>query len=208
VEDDLRRIPLSRRSHIVGFQPVSGTRVEHESTLERDFVTLTSFRDDGAVITAQPVTIFFVDESRTRRYTPDFRVDWSTGVYELVEIKYRADLRLNWRNLRPGFEAARTWARERGASFRIATERDIRGPHLDVAKQLLPLRGAPVDTVLAEHALAAVRDGAAATFGELVAMLPAGRGAAQATAWRLIARGALRVDLSSPIDFSTKVAAP
>jgi hypothetical protein len=196
MEDDLRRIPLSRRSHIVGFQPVSGTRVEHESTLERDFVTLASFRDNGAAITAQPVTIFFVDEGRTRRYTPDFRVDWSTGVSELVEIKYRADLRLNWRNLRPGFEAARIWARERGASFRISTERDIRGLHLDVAKQLLPLRGAPV------------RDRTAATFGELVAMLPAGRGAAQATVWRLIASGALRVDLSSPIDFSTKVSAP
>jgi TnsA endonuclease N terminal len=161
----------------------------------------------GAVITAQPVTIFFVDEGRTRRYTPDFRVDWSIGVSELVEIKYRADLRLNWRNLRPGFEAARIWARERGASFRISTERDIRGLHLDVAKQLPPLRGAPVDIVLAKYALLAVRDGTAATFGEL-ALLPAGRGAAQATVWRLIARGALRVDLSSPIDFSTKVVAP
>jgi len=204
----LRRIPLSRRSHIVGFQPIAATAVEHESALERDFVTLTSFDDDRAVITAQPVTIVFADGARTRRYTPDFRVDWSNGASELVEIKYRADLRLKWETLRPGFEAARKWARERGVSFRIATERGIRGPRLVVAKQLLPVRDAPVDIILAEAAIEAVRSGAATTFGELVTALPGARSAAQATVWRLIARGALRVDTSSPIAFSTKVAAP
>lgn len=47
----MRRIPVSRRSHITGFQTltVSGL-TEHESTLERDFVALTTFRDAAARI--------------------------------------------------------------------------------------------------------------------------------------------------------------
>lgn len=204
----MRRIPLSRRSHIIGFQPLATGAVAHESALERDFVTLASFRDASATITSQPVTIAFTHVGQTRRYTPDFRVDWSSGNCELIEVKYRIDLRHNWASLRPAFAAARAWAREHKASFRIATERGIRGPHLDVAKQLLPLRGVPIDMVLAEHALTAVRNGEAATFGMLISLLPVTRSAALAIVWRLIARGALRADLSSPIDFSTPVRVP
>lgn len=55
-----RRIPLSHRSHITGFQtlPVSGL-TEHESALERDFVALTTFRDAAARIISQPITLSF-----------------------------------------------------------------------------------------------------------------------------------------------------
>ncbi|TEJ80635.1 hypothetical protein IPC609_07620, partial [Pseudomonas aeruginosa] len=42
LDDGMRRIPLSRRSHITGFQPVRHKAVEHESALERDFVLRTS----------------------------------------------------------------------------------------------------------------------------------------------------------------------
>jgi transposase len=103
VEGDLRRIPLSHRSHVTGFQSLRTGLTEHESALERDFVTLSSFRDTGAVLTAQPVTIRFEHEGRPRRYTPDFRVAWSDGVIDIVEIKYRVDLRANWYHLRPAF---------------------------------------------------------------------------------------------------------
>jgi len=34
----LRRIPLSGRSHIIGFQPLATVTTVHESALERDFV--------------------------------------------------------------------------------------------------------------------------------------------------------------------------
>ena len=57
----MRRIPLSRRSHITGFRPVDGEAVEHESALERDFVLLVNFLDVGAAITSQPITIEFED---------------------------------------------------------------------------------------------------------------------------------------------------
>src|SRR5258707_6171605 len=140
MEGDLRRIPLSRRSHVTGFQSLATGVTEHESALERDFVTLTSFTDAAAVVTAQPATIRFKDEGRQRRYTPDFRVDWSDGRIDIVEIKYRTDLRAGWSRFRPAFAAARNWASSNGARFRIATERGIRSARLEAAKRLLPLR--------------------------------------------------------------------
>ncbi|WFU40264.1 hypothetical protein QA640_39725 [Bradyrhizobium sp. CB82] len=99
----MRRIRLSRRSHVTRFRPLDGETVEHESALERDFVLLTRFLDPSAAITSQPIE--FESEGRSRRYTPDFRVVSSPGS-ELVEIKYRADLRAQWSRLRPAFEAA------------------------------------------------------------------------------------------------------
>jgi transposase len=137
----LWRIPLSHRSHVTGFQSLGTGLTEHESALERDFVTLSSFRDTGAVLTAQPVTIRFEHEGRRRRYTPDFRVAWSDGVIDIVEIKYRVDLRANWYHLRPAFAAARAWAGAHGARFRVVTERGIRGSALRCSRSGMPRTG-------------------------------------------------------------------
>lgn len=202
----MRRIPLSHRSHVTGFQSLGTGLTEHESALERDFVALSSFRDAGAVLTAQPVTIRFEHEGRRRRYTSDFRVAWSDGAIDIVEIKYRVDLRANWDHLRPAFAAARAWAGAHSARFRVVTERGIRGSALDAAKRLLPLRNAPVDTALAEEAIATARAGAT-NFGDLLDTLPASREAGLALIWRLIARGALVADLSAPITADTRITA-
>jgi TnsA endonuclease-like protein len=195
----MRRIPLSRRSHVTGFRPVDGDAVEHESALERDFVLLVNFLDAGAAITSQPITIEFQDGARLRRYTPDFRVIWSDGRSELVEVKYRVDLRAQWARLRPGFVAARAMARKNGGRFRIATERGIRGPLLDNARRLLPLRKAPLDPATSERALGAARTLCEPTFGRIVDATSCDRAMALGVVWRLIARGALKVDLAAPI---------
>jgi len=205
MEFGLRRIPLSRRSHVTGFRPASTGCVEHESALERDFVTLTLFDDPGAEITSQPVTIRFEHDGRVRRYTPDFLVRSSGGAGSLVEIKYRADLRTQWERLRPAFSAARRWAAARDLRFHLVTESAIRIVRLDVAKRLLPLRSSPMDATLPATALAAAAHMASPTFEALVDALPASREAALAVVWRLIARGQLRVDLASPIRRDTRI---
>jgi len=146
-----------------------------------------------------------VTRRAARRYTPDFLVRHLSGPAELVEVKYRADLHANWRRLRPGFLVARDWAREHGATFRIATERSIRGPVLSNAKRLLPLRRAPVDAGVAELVLSTARSTHTATFGGILARLTLSREAGLATLWRLIACGTLRVDLRAPINFDTRV---
>jgi hypothetical protein len=205
----MRRIPLSRRSHTIGFQTsaVSGV-TEHESGLERDFVTLTSFLDASARIISQPITLCFLDGATSRRYTPDFLVHGSDGRSQLIEVKYRADLRKKWPQWRPAFLVARDWARERQTSFRIATERSIRCAALENARRLLPLRAAPVDRVLADQlrsALACLPD---PTFGALAAAVPEPRAAVLGALWRMIARGELRVDLTVPIELRTRLALP
>jgi hypothetical protein len=202
----MRRIPLSRRSHVTGLQALATGIVEHESALERDFVALTAFFDERAEIIAQPVTIHFEHEGKTRRYTPDFLVRPSDGAARLVEIKYRRDLRAQWRRLRPAFAAARCWAIANGATFQIVTEGAIRGPRLDAAKRLLPLRAAPVDAALAAATLDCAGRLDSPSLGALIDELPGSREAALAVVWRLIARGQLVVDLSGPIVRDTRVA--
>jgi hypothetical protein len=163
-----RQIPLSRRFHVIGFQPLATGSAEHESALERDFVTLTSFADSTARIVSQPVTIAFPDGPITRRYTPDLFVRRRAERSELIEVKYQADLRAQGARLAPAFEAAQTWACERHATFRIVTEREIRGPRLKNAQRLLPLRDAPLDREIAELALIAARLLQPPTFGSLL----------------------------------------
>lgn len=201
----MRRIPLSHRSHIIGFRPLPTGITPHESALERDFVTVTSFLDPAASITSQPVTLTFQEGEASRRYTPDFLVRSSSGRSRLIEVKYRADLREQWPRLKPAFAAARAWAREHQVTFRIATERHIRGPVLENAKRLLPLRQAPLDVELAQQTIEASRRLDAPTFGAVLAALPVSRSIGLATIWRLIARRRLRVDLSMPITLDTPI---
>jgi TnsA-like endonuclease N terminal len=204
----LRRVPLSHRSHVTGFNAVPMGMVEHESALERDFITLASFADRDAKITSQPVTIRFEHCGALRRYTPDFLVEWSDGRSELVEVKYWADLRVVWRRFRPAFAAARSWIRQRGGAFRIATDRGIRRPALDAAKRLLPLRSVALDPALAEATLATVRIMGEPTFRELVDAVPGAREEVLGVIWRMIARGMLHVDMTAPILPVTRVSLP
>lgn len=204
----MRRIPLSRRSHVTGFQIVAASATEHESALERDFVTLAAFTDASARIVPQPVTIPFRDSGVARRYTPDFLIHWSSGRSELVEIKYRADLRLHWKHLRPAFAAARAWARAHDARFRIATDRSIRSPLLLNAKRLLPLRTAHLDPIIPPQIFAALASMSEPTLGALVEAAQVGRAEALGAIWRMIARGALRVELAAPIAMNARVSLP
>ncbi|MEY9903780.1 hypothetical protein ABIG06_001668 [Bradyrhizobium sp. USDA 326] len=194
MEDELRRIPLSRRSHVAGFQALD-RMAEHESALEGDFVTLASFMDASAVVTAQPVTIHFEQRGAGGDTHRTFA---STGAMAIARSsRSNTGLTPSW--LTPlsadfcGRAKLRTLARSR-----IATERGIRFPQLDNAKRLLPLGSAPVDTVLAEGAVAHAC-AHAVSFGDLIDALPISREASLAEVWRLIARGALIVGLTMPI---------
>ena len=199
---------MSRRSHVTGFQVVSASATEHESALERDFVTLATFTDASARIIPQPVTIPFRDSGVARRYTPDYLVHWSSGRSELVEIKYWSDLRLHWKRLRPAFAAARTWASAHDTRFRIATDRSIRSPLLLNAKRLLPLRTAHLDPVVSTQMSEALALISEPTLGALVNAVQIERAEALGAIWRMIARGTLRVELTVPIAMNARVSLP
>ncbi len=48
LDEHVRRIPLSHRSHVTDLQGLPGVAVDYESALGRDFVLLTLF-DDPAI---------------------------------------------------------------------------------------------------------------------------------------------------------------
>lgn len=171
-------------------------------------MTLASFRDPNAHFLSQPVTISFRDGASSRRYTPDFMVRWSDLSKEVVEIKYRSDLLANREQLEPAFAAMRAWVVAHDATFSVVTEDHIRGPALENAKRLLPLRSTPLDTAVARVTLNAVSALEAPTIGAVISAIPMQRPAALAILWQLIARGLLRVDVSAPITPDTPILSP
>ena len=183
----MRRIPLSHRSHIIGFQSLGTGQAEHESALERDFVTLTSFADVHASLLSQPVTLWYAFDGKLRRYTPDYLVRRKVVRSEFVEVKYQSDLDANADRLKPAFAAAGQWAMANRCVFRVATEHDIRLPLLANAKRLLPLRERSVVPTAREKILAVVAAEGAPTFGEVLSELSGNRSLYVATVWRLLA---------------------
>lgn len=203
----VRAIPLSHRTHIIGRQPLApGMRpIAHESSLERDFVLLCRFDPDVVMVEEQPVTIDWADAAgRLRRYTPDYRVVRRSST-EIVEVKYRADLKAGWEAFRPAFAAARNWAVLQGMRFRIATDHGIRGPRLANARRLVPRQGDPADPEIAARILD-VLTGQGCRFSDVVTTattpeIPSG--IVLATLWGMIARGRILADLNQEITGSS-----
>ena len=73
-------------------------------------MTLTSFLDADTAIIAQPITLSFRHDGRTRRSRRTFWPYVVMLLRELVEVKYQADLDANSQRLQPAFDAARAWA--------------------------------------------------------------------------------------------------
>lgn len=121
------------------------TSVQYESSLEADYIVLLEFTPYILKYLEQPVEIsYLTDKGKTSRYTPDFLVhyhpDTEIGALfkpRLVEIKYREDLKKNWKQLKPKFQAAIRYASDQKYEFKILTEVEIRTPFLDNAKFLL-----------------------------------------------------------------------
>lgn len=113
-----------------------------ESTLERDFLSLIEFSPEVESFHVQPITIEWEDPShKKRRYTPDVLVHFTkTSGREstLFEVKYRDDIAQNWKELKPKFKRAISYAKQQGWRFKIASEVEVRTPLLDTARFLLP----------------------------------------------------------------------
>lgn len=205
-----RPIKPNRRS-VTGRFPVSDASVPFESALERDFLVVLAFEDQVAEVLSQPVRIDFLDGAgNPRHYTPDYRVRYSdpSVIPALVEVKYRADLKADWANLKPRFKAAIRYARQRGMKFRIQTEVEIRG-RADVAslRFLLPYRRQAEMPDIERALLSCLARLRAATVDDLLtAAVPAqARLAAQAALWRLVAIRRIHADLTRPINMASLV---
>lgn len=141
IQNPVRKIPISTRS-ITGTKP-GGERFE--SLLEADLMDILRFDINVAKFIPQPIAIPFVDDQgKERSYTPDILIYHRKDILPaknlptiLGEVKYRDDLRENFKEYRLKFKAAIRYAKEQGWVFRIFTEREIRTPYLENAKFLL-----------------------------------------------------------------------
>jgi hypothetical protein len=150
----VRKIPKSHRS-VTGLISSDGAanQAAFESTLERDFMLLVDFDSEVISYEEQPVRIDYLSaDGKARHYTPDILVTYrripnSTTLNPplLAEIKYRHDLFEQWRELKPKFRAARRYAKERGWTFKIITEVEIRTPYLKNVKFLRQYQRRPIN---------------------------------------------------------------
>lgn len=138
--DPVRKIKPGVRG-VTGAVPDVGT---YESTLERDLMELIRFDRDVHEFVAQPLTITFQDRDGARRsYTPDGLIRFKEDARShrppiLYEVKYREDFRNSWRSLMPKMRAAKAYSEERGWSFQVFTEREIRTEYLRNVRFLWP----------------------------------------------------------------------
>lgn len=131
-----------------------GQAVDHESHLERDFLLILQFDPTLTAIREQPFTIPCLGANgHQTRYTPDFLAihDGPKPKGFLVEVKPLAELRRDWRNLKPRLRAGRAFAHEHGLSFELLTERQLHGWPLDAYHFLARFKDVPRDESIEEH---------------------------------------------------------
>ena len=136
----IRKIPKNYRN-ITGIAPHNKAvgAAAYESSLERDFLTLLAFNQDVQRFEVQPLAIEWFDTAGKRHvYTPDVLVHYQCDVI-VYEVKYRSDLRENWQQLKPKFQAALRFCKQNGWRFKLITEVEIHTDFLRNARFLLPI---------------------------------------------------------------------
>lgn len=117
-------IPTTKNEELIWF----------ESSLERDFALILEYKPDVYFYQDQPLTIEYFYNGKTRRYTPDFFVQFRDEECKkpwLCEIKYKQELQDKFSEYKPRFKAAKAYCEEEGWEFKLFTEEFIRTPLLD-----------------------------------------------------------------------------
>lgn len=123
----VRKIGMSDLSLTGNFYSVKENKiVNFESSLERDYIHLLEFDNNVYRYFEQPIKIYYGNQ---RYYVPDFFVKFHSSGFkdELVEVKYSNDLEENAEKYYEKFEAARNFCNDNNITFKIITEKEIRG---------------------------------------------------------------------------------
>lgn len=185
---------------------------QFESTLERDFLALLEFSPEVERFEVQPLTIEWRDaDGKRRRYTPDtlvhFRPDLGLRPW-LCEVKYRADLRAHWSELRPKLRQGLRRAKRNGWRFRLITEREVRTTYLTNARFLAPFRFHDITDAAAERLLTVLRTNQPTTPAGLMQALaadPAARAAWLPLLWQLMAHHRVQADLDVALTMESRI---
>lgn len=209
----IRNIPKNYRN-VTGVAANSKAegKAMFESTLERDWLTLLQFCAEVERFEVQPVKVlWFDDKGKERSYTPDVLVYYNQPGHKplLCEVKYRDELRENWAQFKPKFQAAYRFAKDRSWRFKLITEKHIRTQLLDNAKFLLPfIRRAPADAALALQLLNTLAKVESCSVQELLTSIDANP-MVQAEyiplLWYLVGTKRVRADLTQKLTMASKV---
>ena len=213
----VRKVPKNYRNATGLISTTKSDRMTaYESRLEHDFMKLVGFDPRVSHYVEQPAKIEFTDGTgRLRSYTPDILVIYhphQDPAQEtkplLAEIKYRKDLFKNWPDLKPKFQAARRYAREKGWEFKIITEVEIRTPFLKNVVFLLEYRDLTVGDAEIKLLLETLNHLGGADPDELLLAISEDRikrAQLLPMLWYLVANDRIGLDLTQPLTMRSRL---
>lgn len=205
-----RTIPPKYRGQTGIHANPGGRRIAYESTLERDFITLSLFSPKTISIEEQPVKVSVPGKKgRSATYIPDFLLIRVDAMPSLVEIKYSDDLKTYKEIYKDRFAAAKEFSRQRGWSFDVLTEVQIRDTKLENATFFLPLRYEPIDdeikNSIRQNLLGRPRKCSVADVVTSLGIDFETKAKTLRALWCLIAKGIINADFSKPINMETQI---
>jgi hypothetical protein len=186
--------------------------VASESSLEHDLLILLEFDPTVERYEEQPVKINYTDEyGRPHTYTPDVLIYYYTGKLParlplLCEVKYRAELAANWKEIKPKIRAGRSYARQHGWHFKIMTEHEIRTQYLENAKFLRRYRTITINESDVLLLIGILRETGESNAEQLLTLIyndRLKRAELLPTIWHLVSNGVISADLNKPLTMSS-----
>lgn len=198
----------------IRFNKTTGEVSEFESMLERDYMLILTFSRCVESFEVQPVTIDYKNGNKLGSYTPDFLVTrFANSVNEqptteLIEIKYTEDLISEHEKFEPKFQAAEEFCTDKGWTFKVITEKEIRNDYLLNIKFLIRYQDNLQDTPIQNHLLSTLKELRQSTPKELLTACfqndtEKSQGLSQL--WNLVSHRKIETDLTSRLDMKSAI---
>ena len=206
----MRKIKPTRMS-VSGRVPYKGSSVPYESTLERDLIIVHAFREDVEDIVAQPITIPFVKNGITYKYTPDFFIKFVEDIDKpnmIIEVKPYDLWQENWRDWSDKWKTMQRYCKDNGYIFRIYDESRIRNTALNNINFLMTFKNSAIEREDQEAVLEQVKLMGTTTIDYLLTRFYTGsllRNHGLRVIYHLLATKQLKFDLFIKINDLTEV---
>jgi len=209
-EPSKRKIGTNRRSLTGWVSTKNNGMVAFESSLERDFVILVDYDKQLKSIKSQPLTVKYKDsDGETKRYTPDYLIEYDRYTPILCEIKYRQDLLEQKAEILSDLRVAINLCKERGWIYRIITEGKIRKGY--ILRNIDFVRGymdmVPNEETV-DHLISKLSTIGKTRLQNLIEMsfdTKESRINSISTLWHLIASGRIYIDFNQPLSMASIV---
>lgn len=183
-----------------------------ESALESELLDQLHFTPSVTDLVTQAI-IEYQHGAETRTYATDIVATLAPSLGHhptayIIEVKRQGDIAANHLEYRRKFAAARSFAQQRGAAFRVLTEAEIRTPYLANARLLAPWIGVDMDEEVLDQIRRPLLGGGTTVAALTQTMIASGHDAPSATTAveQSIALRLVDVDLAAPLDAMTVVA--